>query len=106
MSHYGVGMRIQRSEVHAEGFSSYMDLTNNKTGEDAVGFELYSDGESYGQPLDLDRIGGPHFNETRHFVECIDGNREPWSGLRDALATMRLCEAINTGCKGPLTILS
>jgi predicted dehydrogenase len=56
----------------------------------------------YTQPLDLDAVGGPGFNETRHFVECIKEDKTPWSNLADALKTMKLCEAIEKGQRGKL----
>ena len=65
MSHYAVGFRIQRAEVHAENFSAYLDLTG------APRCELYENGKPYESPLDLDAVGGRHFNETRHFIQCI-----------------------------------
>jgi predicted dehydrogenase len=94
MSHYGVGYRIQRAEVHAEDFSAYLDLTA------APKCEIY-DAQTVGR-LDLDSVGGPGFNETRHFVQCIREDRTPWSNLDDAVKTMRLCEAIRQGYKGQL----
>ncbi|MFQ6039961.1 MAG: Gfo/Idh/MocA family protein [Candidatus Poribacteria bacterium] len=96
MSHYGVGFRIQRAEVHAEDFSAYLDLTG------APKCELYDKEQTYTEPLDLDAVGGPGFNETRHFVECIKEDKTPWSNLEDALKTMKLCEAIERGHKGRL----
>ncbi len=95
MSHYSVGSRIQRTEVHADSFSAYLDLTNSirKT-------ELYESGSPLQIQLDLDSVGGRDFNETRHFVECIRKDKEPWSGLKDLVKTMQLCEAIDQGMKG------
>jgi len=93
MSHYGLGFRIQRAEVHAEDFSAYLDLT----GEPKC--ELYDNGKAYAEPLDLDAVVGTGFNETRHFVECIKEDKTPWSNLEDALKTMQLCEAIDKGQK-------
>ncbi len=95
MSHYDVGFRIQRVEAHAEAFSAYLDLTTADRN-----CELYEAGAAYETPLDLDDVGGPDFNETRHFVECIREDKEPWSGLEDLVQTMRLCEAIEKGMKG------
>ncbi|MCZ6635189.1 MAG: Gfo/Idh/MocA family oxidoreductase [bacterium] len=95
MSHYGVGTRIQRAECHAEDFSAYLDLT----GRGKV-CELYENGQAYTQPLDLDAVGGPHFNETRHFVTCIREDRTPWSNLEDLVKTMKFCEVIVEGVKG------
>ena len=51
------------------------------------------------EPLDLDAVGGPGFNEVRHFVDCILEDRTPWSNLADAVITMKLCEAIRSGHK-------
>ena len=106
MSHYGVGFRIQRAEVHAEDLSAYLELTSGRS------FELYEarakgpgldlKGELVDSPLDVDAVGGPDFNETRHFVDCILNDTSPWSTLEDAVHTMRLCEAIHRGHKGPL----
>ena len=42
------------------------------------------------------------FDETRHFVDCILNDEDPWSTLDDAVHTMRLCRAIREGHKGPL----
>ena len=104
MSHFGVGFRIQRAEVHAKNYSAYLDLTRGRK------CDLYeaaprSDGSAPGapieEPLDLDPVGGPEFNETRHFVDCIVEDRTPWSNLDDAVVTMELCEAIRRGHKGP-----
>jgi predicted dehydrogenase len=94
MSHYGVGTRIQRAEVHAEDFSAYLDLTS---GPQVERFEADAVEE-----LDLKPVGGPDFNETRHFVDCILADRTPWSTLDDAVITMQLCEAIRRGHKGEL----
>ncbi len=105
MSHFGVGVRVQRAELHAEDFSAYMDLTKMSPPEEAhrhSTFQIYADGAAREEPLDLDAEGGAHFNETRHFAECILNGRRPWSTLEDALATMRLAEAIYAGHKGAL----
>ena len=97
INHYGVGYRIQRAEVHAEDLSFYLDLTT----KDRL-VERYNNNKATDSNLDLESIGGPEFNETRHFVDCILENRTPWSNLNDAVHTMRLCEAIRKGHKGPL----
>ena len=52
------------------------------------------------EPLDLDAVGAPGFNEVRHFVDCILEDRTPWSNLNDAVITMKLCEAIRRGHSG------
>lgn len=105
MNHAGVGMRIRRAEVHAEDFSAYLDLPPGRPR-----CELYeaadlgpgrpNRGAPYEADLDLEPTGGPDFNETRHFVDCILEDRSPWSSLDDAVHTMRLAEAIRRGHKG------
>ena len=103
MSHFGVGTRIQRAELHAEDFSAYMDLTRMSPPEEAhrpETFEIFEDGDAREAPLDLAPEGGPYFNETRHFADCILNGRRPWSTLEDALVTMRLAEAIYDSHKG------
>ena len=97
MSHYGVGYRIQRAEVHAEDLSAYLDLTR------APKVEGYERGEAFSVGDDeIEAVGGAAFNETAHFVDCILEDREPWSTLDDAIQTMRLCEAIRAGHVGTL----
>jgi len=96
MSHYTVGYRIQRADVHGENFSAYLDLTSTPK------CELYENGKPYNKPLDIDAVGGKNFNEVRHFVQCIKENKRPWSTLEDAVKTMELCEAIINGVKGAL----
>ncbi len=97
MSHYGVGYRIQRAEVHAEDLSVYLDLTR------APNVEGYERGEAFTVGDDeIEAVGGAGFNEIVHFVDCILEDREPWSTLDDAVQTMRLCEAIRAGHQGAL----
>jgi len=96
MSHFGVGYRIQSAEVHAEAMSAYIDLTRKPQ------VTLYLDGKLVEEPLDLAATGGADFNETKHFVDCILNDTEPWSTIDDARKTMELCEAIVAGHQGLL----
>lgn len=96
MSHFGVGYRIQSAEVHAENMSAYLDLTSKPK------VVLYLDGKLVEEPLDFAPVGGATFNETRHFVDCILNDTEPWSTIDDAVKTMELCEAIVAGHQGAL----
>lgn len=107
-SQYGVGGRIQRAQIHAQDFSAYLDLTGR---EKKV--EMYRStpdiqprmvGTRVEEPLNLDAVGGPGFNEVKHFVDCILEDRTPWSNLNDAVITMKLCEAIRSGHKGTLEL--
>lgn len=107
MSQYGVGGRIQRAEIHAQDFSAYLDLTRGRKVEilrsvdDNPRREV---GAPVEEPLDLDAVGGPGFNEVKHFVDCILEDRAPWSNLDDAVITMKLCEAIRRGHTGTLEL--
>ncbi len=101
-SHYGVGYRIQRAEAHAEDLSFYLDLTTRERrieryAAEGGDSEIEWTGRPERRPLDLDAVGGPGYNETRHFVDCILEDRTPWSNLDDAIETMKLCEAIREG---------
>ena len=104
--HHGVGYRIQRAEAHAEDLSFYLDLTTRDRRVEHYEASAANDSDWSGEPveesLDLDAVGGPDFNETRHFVDSIVDNLTPWSDLDDAVETMRLCEAIRRGHKGKL----
>ena len=106
MSHSGVGQRIRRAEVHAEDFSAYLDMNGIPQCElyqaAYQGADQNARGEAYQGALDLAPIGGPDFDETRHFVDCILDEKTPWSTLDDAVHTMRLGEAIGRGHKGAI----
>jgi predicted dehydrogenase len=107
-SHYGVGFRIQRAETHAEDLSFYMDLTTGDRHFERYIAEIGDmpmewSGRRCPEPLDLRTAGGPDYNETRHFVDCILEDSTPWTNLDDAVETMKLCEAIRSGWKGPLS---
>jgi predicted dehydrogenase len=105
MSHYGVGGRVQRAEVHAEDFSAYLELTGPPQVELFQAHatpEETTAGQRVEQLLDLEAVGGAGFDEVRHFVSCILEDRTPWSTLDDAVHTVRLCEAIRQGHQGSL----
>jgi predicted dehydrogenase len=93
-SQYGVGYRIQRAEAHAAGLSVYLELTRKPE------VTVYENGRLRETPLDLDPVGGPAFNETTHFADCILNDTTPWSHLDDAIETMTLAEALNEGRGG------
>ncbi len=104
-SHYGVGARVQRAEVHAEDLSVYLDLSG------APRIELFQaepqpQGTTQTRPtapvLDLNAVGGEHFDEVQHFTDCIFEDRQPLSTLEDAVHSMRLAEAIRAGHQGAL----
>jgi predicted dehydrogenase len=101
MSHYGVDGRVQRAEVHADDFSGYLELTGSPPVVEPYQAEG-ARGELLAAPLDLEPVGGADFDETRHFVDCILADEEPWSTLADAVHTMRLAQAIRDGHRGPL----
>ena len=101
MSHYGVGGRVQRAEVHADDFSGYLELTGSPPVVEPYQAEG-ARGELLAATLDLEPVGGADFDETRHFVDCIFADEEPWSTLADAVHTMRLAQAIRDGHRGPL----
>ena len=97
MSHYGVGYRIQRAEVHGEDLSIYLDMTRGPR------VESYDQGQPFTiEDEEVEAMGGTRFNEVVHFVDCILEDRVPWSNLDDAVHTMRLCEAIRGGRRGAL----
>ncbi len=97
MSHYGVGYRIQRAEVHGEDLSIYLDMTRGPK------VEGYEEREPFTvEDEEIEAMGGVGFNEVVHFVDCILEDRTPWSNLDDAVHTMRLCEAVRRGHQGVL----
>ena len=107
-SQYGVGGRIQRAEIHAQDFSAYLDLTMREKKVEMYRYTPGNQPKEVGgrveEPLDLDAVGGPGFNEVKHFVDCLLEDRAPWSNLSDAVITMKLCEAIRRGHSGTLEL--
>lgn len=105
---YGVGGRIQRVQIHAQDFSAYLDLTRRERKVEMYrhtpGKQPTEVGGRVEEPLDLEAVGGPGFNEVKHFVDCILEDRTAWSNLNDAVITMKLCEAIRRGHSGPLEL--
>lgn len=102
MSHYGVGYRIQRAEVHADDFSAYLDLTGKPRVEVYAAAGDDGSGSATAEPMELELGDYAGSNETIHFVDCILNGGTPWSTLDDAVQTMRLCEAVRRGHKGEL----
>ena len=106
-SHYGVGTRIQRAEIHAEDLSAYLDLTGAARVELFEAEQMASSATSQAKAghatLDLAEIGGERFDEVQHFTDCIINDQEPWSTLEDAIVTMQLAEAIRSGHQGSLS---
>lgn len=62
-----------------EDFSAYFDLTRAEKG-----YEVYIDG-ALQDGLDLEPVGSPDYNETRHLLECMRDGKRPWSTLEDAV---------------------
>ena len=93
--------------MHADDFSAYLDLTDSRGRRcelyEAPGASKEAQARPMEPPLDLAAVGGPDFNETRHFVDCILEDRETWSTLDDAVVTIGLSEAIRRGHRGKLT---
>ena len=106
-SHYGVGARIQRAEIHAEDLSAYLDLSGTARIELFEAEQMASSAATQTKagdaPLDLAETGGEHFDEVQHFTDCIINDLEPWSTLEDAIVTMQLAEAIRSGHQGSLS---
>lgn len=100
MSHYGISTHIQRTEVHAENFSAYVEMMKSP-----LATEMYEGGKEWeGELLCLDAGRGRGFDEARHFVDCILAGQDSWSTLDEAVHTMRLSHAIREGCRGSLDI--
>jgi predicted dehydrogenase len=101
MTHCGVGGG-RPVEAHAEDLSIYFDPAGPFNLFGRVAPRMFVGGKPWEQPLDLDSVGGPHFNETTHFADCLLNGDKPWTSLDDAARSMELCEAILDGHKGPM----
>lgn len=101
-THHCVGARVHRFELHGHGLSAYLDVGDT----DSPGCELYLDGQPAEPPQDATElpagVARDNYHETRHFLDFLAG-AAPESDLADALVSVRLCEAIAEGYRGPLS---
>ena len=93
-TNWAVGGRIHTFEMHARGISAYI---NPDAGGRAV---LHtSDGTTEITPedaADSDKLHRTYgfYGESRHFVDCIQQDRQPLTCFADAVKTMELVTAI------------
>jgi len=91
-SNWRVGARQLRMEMHGNGISCLV------TPEE--GAIIYEAGKPVEQLVASDLTGGPEnfrigfLQEARHFIDCIKEGRQPATCFRDAVKTMKLCDAI------------
>ena len=93
-TNWAVGGRIHTFEMHAREISAYI---NPDAGGQAIlhtpgGTTEITPEEAAGSD-DLYRTYG-FYGETRHFVDCIQHDKEPSTCFADAIKTMELVEAI------------
>jgi virulence factor len=85
------GSRYERFELHGHGISAYVRAPERA--------EIYRDGETDPRLVEADasdaRVTYGYAAETRHFVECVAGDRMPQTSLQDAVKTFRLVERLN-----------
>ncbi len=94
LTNWVVGKRVHTFEMHAKGFSAFIDGDTQAT--------LYSGNNDPGEVLDSRAVAGSdaHFKyygfygENRHFIDSLQENRLPETHLGDAVKTMELVERI------------
>ena len=93
-TNWAVGGRIHIFEMHARGISAYI---NPDVGSGAVihsneGIKEITTVESAGTDANHKAYG--FYGESRHFVDCIQHDRQPDTCFADAVKTMELVEQI------------
>jgi len=91
------GSRYERFELHSRGMSAYV-----RAPEEA---QVWREGRREPEILRGDELAGSadprhsygYFAESRHFVDCVLADRRPLADLSDALETMKLVAAIESG---------
>ena len=88
--------RYERFELHGEGISAYIRApeeaevwTSDRDCQRLQGAQLCG--------RDDTRATYGFLDESRHFLECVQQDREPLTNLADALESIRLCEWIQYG---------
>jgi virulence factor len=94
LTNWVVGKRVHTFEMHAKGFSAFVDGDTQAT--------LYTSSADPGEVLDSRAVAGSDdhhkfygfYGENRHFIDCLQENRLPETHLGDAVKTMELVERI------------
>jgi len=109
-ANYASGARHERFEVHGRGIAAYIHapdeaqiLRDGGTGTDF----LHPESESLSGPelagSDAFHRTYGYFQESRHFIDCIKGDREPDTNFEYGVGLMQLLERIDeraVGCQG------
>lgn len=93
-TNWACGRRFFRVEMHAQGVSAYAE-------PDAGGM-LYRDGDTKGEAFDPAACAGSDsdwhrlgfYQESRHFIDCVQAGKEPDGSLQDTVKTMDLVDRI------------
>ena len=91
---WACGKRFLTMEAHANGISAFGELETNG--------RVYVDNKEQAEVLDPVAVAGSSkpihvfgfYQESRHFIDCIQQGRQPISHLGDALKTMDLVRRI------------
>ncbi|HEX9015242.1 MAG TPA: Gfo/Idh/MocA family oxidoreductase [Chloroflexota bacterium] len=91
------GSRYERFEIHGRGISAYVRAPEEaRVWREGQREPEVLRGEVLAASADPRRSYG-YFAESRHFVDCILADRRPLTDLSDALKTMQLVAAIESG---------
>jgi virulence factor len=91
------GVRYERMEVHGRGIVAYIRAPERaEVFMDDKAEPVVFEGATLAGTADFHATYG-YLQETRHFLQCIQEGREPVTNFADAVKTMALCEAIDTG---------
>lgn len=93
-ANYISGVRKERFEIHGKGISAYIEPPDFA--------QIYKDNNSECILLEGQKLAGSSerhrtygfFNESRHFIDCLKGDKQPDTSLDDAVKTMELIQAI------------
>lgn len=94
LTNWIVGKRVHTFEMHSKGISAFINpdekaiiyKDNNEEGEMISSTEIASSSALY-------KFYG-YYQENRHFIDCLKGNKQPETSFSDAVKTMELIEKI------------
>ena len=94
LSNFAVGSRVHTFEMHAKGFSAFINPSDRALIYDGSQEPLQISAQDAAGSEDHHKTYG-FYQENRHFVDCIKKDMEPMTNLGDAAKTMQLVDRIH-----------
>lgn len=100
-SNWNTGGRRHTFEVHSAGYSAYIEQATEIDEIRPAQRTRRSIAEVMGADAADERKRNGFYQQARHWIDCIQANRQPSASFADAVETMRLVDAIRQGYLAP-----